>query len=870
MKNIALLFTGLFLINSSVTFGKPIDERTAKQVGQVFLSDITHRQNLKSVDNLELVYISNSHHSGKNKKEQQTTYFYVFNAGTSGFVIVSGDDNLSPILGYSYESAFDPDHVPQNVMKWFEGYKDQIRYIIDQDISATEQIQKEWESYYNNTAQRIWKAASVDPLVQTKWNQGQYYNALCPGSGSNRSVTGCVATAMAQIMKYWNYPTTGTGFHSYTHQVYGTLSANFGSTTYQWSSMPNNVSSSNNAVATLMYHCGVSVDMDYSPEASGAYVISAQSARTHCAEYAFKTYFGYKNSLQGLQRSSYNQTQWINLLKNELESGRPILYAGFGSGGGHAFVCDGFDNNNYFHFNWGWGGAYDGYFSINELNPSGTGIGGGTGSFNDGHQALIGIEPPTGGGSTTNSTLDLYSSLNMPSTSLWFGHDEIALTVRIANYGTNTFSGSLVAAVFNSEGVFVDFLSTKSTSLQGGYYIEETFKKAGGPPFIPGKYSVAIFYKTTQANDWTIVGNGNYYNYKEFNIIYSADIEAFSNFTVQNNGGRLIKNESASVNVDVLNTGSTAFYGKFRVSLSNLDGSFVQAIQVRDLSDASSFPSDNLPPDYHYTNGLTFTGNITVNPGTYLMELAFQRRGESNWYYAGSSSYQNPVFVIVEAPIISKDSYEPNDSYGQAYTLPVNFSGNRATINTTGSNFHVGTDIDYYKINLPSGYNYTIRARLHDSYNSGNGNVYTADGLFSYSINGGSTWSEAYDDVLSGTITVQNGGNICFLVAPYFAGETGTYLLDISIDRTSTTNIENSKDADTIRIYPNPTQSRFTITNTENATIQLYTILGQEILQIDNAEKNTVISIDFLPQGVYVLKVEKNNKTSTHKIWKSY
>ena len=154
---------------------------------------------------------------------------------------------------------------------------------------------------------------------------------------------------MAQIMKFWNYPETGSGFHSYNHPAYGTLSANFGSTTYQWSLMPNVVSSSNSAVATLMYHCGVSVNMVYDIAAKGG-----SSAQTLDVAAALKTYFGYSSTVEGKYRKDYTDAQWIDLLKTELNAGRPVQYAGTGSSGGHSFVCDGYNSNDFFHMNWGW------------------------------------------------------------------------------------------------------------------------------------------------------------------------------------------------------------------------------------------------------------------------------------------------------------------------------------------------------------------------------------------------------------------------------------------------------------------------------------------------------------------------------------
>jgi len=859
MKNKVFLLTGLLLIFSVVAFSKHIDENTAKQVGQTFLTGMASTKTLKSVDKLELVYkVNAANTNGKyTKNNEEITCFYVF-AGTNGFVIVAGDDNVSPILGYSYEGTFVADNMPPNLTAWLEGYKNEIRYVIENEIFATEQIRKEWNDYYDGNLPKMRKGTSVLPLLSTQWNQNPYYNDLCPGNGSSKTVTGCVATAMAQVMKYWEYPITGTGFRSYNCSPFGTLNANFGATTYEWASMPVRLTSSSssiqrNAVATLMYHCGVSVNMQYdyaSNGGSGAFTLGGAPS----AEHALKTYFGYKNTLSGKSKSNYSDANWINLLKTELDEGRPMLYAGYGSAGtsGHAFVCDGYDENNKFHFNWGWGGTNDGYFLLTSLNPGSGGAGGGGYNFTYNQRALIGIEPPQGIQGDTTKPLRLSSALNISSGSIWFG-SRISVRVNVVNQDSNAFNGTLGAAVFNSKGILVDFLSTKNVSIPAnGGIIADSFVNAGGPPFIPGDYYVSIFYKTTD-NDWTIVGDGTntgQRNYREFIVEYAASIETFSEFTVKNNGGRLIQNQSATVNVSMLNTSSSDFYGKFRVSLSDLNGNHVQVIQIRDLDD---FQSNSLPSNSYYVNGLDFTGTITVKPGTYLIVLAFQRKGESSWYYAGSSrGFQNPAFVNVE---IGPDKYEPNDSYAQARNLPVNFSMNSATVRTTESNFHIGTDQDYYKIDLPSGYNYTIAARLHDSYNSGNGNVYSANGLFSYSISDSTTWSDTYDDIMPDSIRIQNGGTVYFHVIPSLLGETGDYLLDITVKRTANTSIAETHCNASLRVYPNPTDGQLIIENGE-LTIEnysIYSVVGQVVMQ--GVLQNNIINVEQLASGMYFLKV---------------
>ena len=870
-------FTLLFLaaIFSLSVFANPVDVDKAKQVGQSFMATSTNGLPIaKSSVNYELIYTANTvklnfANPTLRSAEQETVLFYVFGAENNGYVIVAGDDRAIPILGYADNGSFDPNNIPPNMQKWLEGYKAEIRYAIENNIEATPEIQAEWQALQSGARANAPKGAKVvAPLISTKWNQNPIYNDLCPGSGNNKAVTGCVATAMAQVMKYWNYPITGTGFHSYNHSTYGTLSANFGSTTYAWSNMPTQLTQSSTsaqktAVATLMYHCGVSVDMNYgsaSTGGSGAYVISSASPITHCAEHALKTYFNYKTTMQGKLKKNFTDAQWISMLKNDLDAGRPILYAGFGDGG-HAFVCDGYDNSNKFHFNWGWSGQNDGYFALNALNPGSGGAGGGSYNFSNDQQALLGIEPSS---NTQSLDLRLYSNLSMSSASIWFGNS-ISVTVKIANYGTSAFQGTFGAAVFNSEGVFVDFLSTSSQTLANGYNVEKTFTNSGGAPFIPGDYIVAIYYKPTNG-DWQIVANGSYTNYKAFKVYYSSNIEVNSTFSITTNGGKLIQGSSATVNVDILNSGNSTFYGKFRINLADLDGSHVQNIGIVDA------PASGLPADYHYTNGLNFSGTITASPGTYLMEVAYQPSGSSNWYYAGSSDYQNPVFVIVEAAPIQPDIYEINNTQAQAYNLPVNFSGNNANVKTTGSNFHVGTDIDYYKVVLPAGYNYTITPRLYDSYNNGNGQTYTVDALFSVSLNNTNIWSETYDDVMEGNISVENGGTLYFKVAPYFSGSTGTYLLDIQITRAQISDIDNIVLNHHISIFPNPAKDFVTIdlqdfVNHVNLIV-LYDVQGREIYSenVANFDKTITLPLNNILNGSYFVQIYLDKGILTKKL----
>ncbi|WP_310559996.1 thiol protease/hemagglutinin PrtT [Flavobacterium sp.] len=802
----------------------------------------------------------------------------VFNVNSNGFVIVAADDTVTPILGYSTEGNFDPNNVPQNVAKWIEGYKNEIQSIIEQSIQPTTDIKENWKRLKNgnsvNTTSQFKSndtskiMLGVAPLIKTKWDQSPYYNALCPidAQANEQTVTGCVATAMAQVMKYWNYPATGSGFHSYNHSKYGTLSANYGNTTYQWSSMPNSVNSTNTAVAKLMYDVGVSVDMGYgigSTGGSSAYVISSQSPLTNCSEYALKTYFGYKNTLQGVQRVNYNDTQWLNLLKMEFNGGRPIIYAGFGAGGGHCFAADGFDNSDFIHFNWGWAGRYDGYFRINALNPDGLGTGGGSGGYNSGHQAIIGIEPPS---SAITFNLALNNNLTPSATTINYGN-LFSVSTNIKNNGTNTFAGDYTVAIFDSNNNFVDYVETKTNySLPGGntYTNNLVFSNAGLFSMLPGTYTLGLYFKAT-GGDWKIVQNsGSFSNFTKISVVNPNSVKLNSAMVVSPST-TLTQGLNASVNLNILNSGTATFIGQYKVGLYNLDGTFVQDIGTYN-------ESSGLPTDYTYNAPyLKFTSAITANPGSYLIALQ-HKSSTGDWELTGSTStFLNPINVtVIKAPFLA-DVYEDNDTFVKSYSLPLTFSGNTATVNTVGSNAHIGTDVDYYKLQLPNGYNYTIIPRLQDSYSSDDGKTYTLDALFSYSTDG-ITWSEAYDDVIPGNITKNNGGTIYLKTAPYFQGNAGSYLLNLNIARTVALGINQNEFANSIKVYPIPATDFVTI-NTNNFvgklnTIDLVNIQGQKIFTYDIDNKSNIFNLPVsnFSEGTYFLQFHTANEIATKKI----
>lgn len=786
-----------------------------------------------------------------------TPAFYIFNIKNSkGYIIVAADDCVVPLLGYSFSSNYIENNEPPALQKWLQGLQLQIAQVIDAATVTPDNITQLWTRYLNNNPYNNPIKSSVTPLLSTTWSQSPYYNSLCPGG----SVSGCVATAMSQIMKFWNYPEQGSGFHSYNHNNYGTLSANFGAESYDWSQMPNSVTSANTAVATLMYHVGVSVEMNYSPESSGAYVISSNSPVQHCSEYALTTYFGYDAGLQGIARSNYTNAQWMQTIKAELDAHRPVLYAGFGSGGGHAFVCDGYDSYDYLHMNWGWGGYYDGYFPVDALDPSGTGTGGGTGGYNSGHQAIIGIQPPDQGGGSSNTDLDmrLYDQITLSTNPIYYGQT-FTIYTDIVNYGPDNFAGDFCAAAFDAQGIFVEFVDILTPyELESGYhYINGvTFESSGSLSLLPGLYYIGIFYKPTNAN-WIMLDDGNYSNLVSLTVQYSNDIELYGDINISG-GATLMQYESVSVSVDIGNYGTTDFNGVVDISLYNLDGSLAETIMTSE--------STLLEPGFWNTYSF-YSSSVNVEPGTYLM-ACLHKKTDSNWELSGSTYYTNPIKVIVQEPLINEDPYEYNDEINSAYNLNAVFSGNQSHVITSDANSHTGEDVDFYTLNLESGFEYTIQCRAHDSYSSNNGKLYTNDVLWSY--NNADSWSDVYDDVMPGNISLENGGRIYFLVAPYFEGETGTYLLDITITRTPT-GIDNFTNQ-FISIYPNPavdklffnlpqlssSQGHYSITDRTGATLKKQPIT------------NNTRSIDIrnLNSGTYILQLQLGNESYVSKFIK--
>lgn len=372
--------------------GQPVDTVKAGTIALNFYSDrMSHSISPKArgLDSRNIrLKLANA---DKTKRNSAPAPYYVYNVmdrlnpgKKHGFVIVAADMRITPVLGYSFSGEFTGQDLPPAFRAWMDNYRDQISEIIRNNLQSGPGVAEMWKDLSSTAQVKSSRAITeVLPMVNTKWSQGCDYNLYCPRDtvgDCDRAIAGCVAVAMAQIMKYWNYPVTNNPIPAYLSNQYGVISG-VGETRYRWTRMSSSLRSASlteekDAVSELIYHCGVSVKMDYGPRTSSA----------STPERPWTDYFGYSTNMEEVYRSDYSDSEWASVLKKELENKRPVFYVGYSEEGGHAFICDGFQGNNNFHFNWGWGGYMDGYFYVDNLTAPKM-------LFGNSQRAMIGIEP---------------------------------------------------------------------------------------------------------------------------------------------------------------------------------------------------------------------------------------------------------------------------------------------------------------------------------------------------------------------------------------------------------------------------------------------------------------------------------------------
>ena len=415
---------------------------------------------------------------GGSEDAEGKAYYMFDNGGDRGFVIVSGDDRLQEVIGYSTQGSLSEGTMPIQLKSLLDAFEKEYDKLVDDD-----QMMECATAERKALAQSFLSAnVNVAPLLgDIQWGQNTPFNNLCPTSGGSRCVTGCVATAMAQVIGYFEYPTKlQQDIPGYTNGLtLGVISAS-SAPDYDYYNMLGSYSSysdaEGSAVATLMYHCGCAVQMNY-----GIYGSSAIGNNVH---YALGEYFGYDtNTLAYVYRRDYSLEDWCGIIDHELSNRRPVIYDGRTSSDvGHAFVCDGADGNGFYHINWGWDGSCNGYFDISLLNNNYEGNTTGEGGFNISNSMTIGIRP-TGSGTSAPKVKgkDLYakcssSSLTQSTRTNATETFKGSSSITISNMSFNKFSGWVALAVANGSGY--DLISSQTNissldaiTLKGSYTI---------------------------------------------------------------------------------------------------------------------------------------------------------------------------------------------------------------------------------------------------------------------------------------------------------------------------------------------------------------------------------------------------------------
>lgn len=585
--------------------------RTAEQALAVARQFIKQTPALRNMGNAQLTISSSiaAHAKSRNGAVESPAYYIVNIEGQKGFVVVSGDDRFTPVLGYSETANVTPDtQIPDGLQYWLSFLSAEM----DAAISAGYQPQaKAPVNAYT---------ASVEPLIKTKWDQGEPYNKKIPNYA-----TGCVATGTAQVMNYWQHPLHGVGSH--TNGYFSQYSADFANTTYDWANMKNeyggkyDTAAQVDAVSTLMYHVGVATDMRWAKPEEGS------GTPNMYAGYALINFFSYNKNLYAEQRDCLSLGAWKALIIEQLQTGHPLCYAGMtgGPGAGHFFVLDGYDaSTGRFHFNWGWSGSFDGYYNITALEPGTGGIGAGTGSFNYDQQMFVNVQPTTEGEYVAH--FDAKSI--RPSSQL----TKEKITIYADNLGHNSinFKGVPGLAVYNADGSLKTFIPSVNNFPAGfnpGSVISgETGFEINLSSLADGTYTVCLATQHENYPDKAYPIRANYVNNTYFDMTIAGksvsltpkknDFYIVEKETPQLVSAACYQNKDVELQITIKNQGTTAFFDEVGVCIKKSRDTNPQYITV---------PCSLQPGEEKI---VTIKGIITRTPGSYKVYSCYGDNGE--------------------------------------------------------------------------------------------------------------------------------------------------------------------------------------------------------------------------------------------------
>lgn len=560
------LITLLLLAVGSSAIAAPRSASQAREIAAKFIAQqpkfVRTTSDFKLT--LETSVIANAKTRGTANVFTEFTPYYIYNVGADqGYVVVSGDDTFKDVLGYSTTGTLSADNLPEGLAYMLDFYT--------REMEAAKTYGTISERTHVSDSQK-----DVEPLIQTRWNQDDPYNMLCPITKDGKAMTGCVATGMAQLMKYYEYPAKGIGSHTNANAT--SCTANFGETTYDWANMTNtygNYSSDAecNAVATLMYHCGVAVDMMYSAYAS--------AAAGPLAAQALVNYFGYNKNILVESRDNVSLGAWKAAIFEELNARRPVMFQGVGdlSGAmGHFFVLDGYEAaTGKFHFNWGWAGMYDGYFEITALQPGEGGIGGGVGSFDYMQNIFLRVQPETLGEYVSRFEAETIRPLK-------FNYSRGAAvqfeTTNLVHNAVNFDNGKLGLGIYKDGELYMTLGMTtlQTTGFRIGTSVSSLTVSSAIPADVPdGTYQVCVVAQNEGQKNADIV-RAYYNNITTWNMTISGRNITFQGakndsevtdesapVLLTSDANTVYVNHEAQFSITVKNTGTTEYYDEVGV-----------------------------------------------------------------------------------------------------------------------------------------------------------------------------------------------------------------------------------------------------------------------------------------------------------------
>ena len=783
----------------------------------------------------------------KQKKAAQGAEYYVFNKGdNAGYIIVSGDDALTEIVGYTNSGNFDEDQMPENMKLWLADYEEYVKAVRS---GLAEPMKVRMQS----------SGSAVAPLITTQWDQVTPYNKLTPVYNGYHTPTGCAATSLAQIMRYYRWPATGIGSNSYYHATFGTLSSNFYEHTYDWDNMIDNYANSYTdsqatAVATLMYDCGIALNMDYALEGSGS--------NTVCKINGASTHFNY--NVVSRSHNSYSTAEFKRIMDNALDNSNPIIFNAQGSGGGHSFVVDGYDATGLYHVNWGWGGVSDGYFNVNYMNPATLGTGGGAGGFNSDQGILIITPNRTGSAPTIDEEIISYSNISTTYKSA-NRSDEVEFKVTsLFNISHETFNGNIGLGVYDENDNFAGGVKYTVNDLESGYGWNSIDFVLTFTDVANGTYRIYPIYQSNTDSEIQRCYGNKYVNatVSGGTVTFSVPQPTLSLESITKTDDELLLDYSCGFALSMENSAAISTFGTIHMVVKDTAGNTIMTDEIDncmiyDLSEfATNFQTtfqsgvfatnteyEIYPEKFVDSDGNEYPITLNCEPlkvkftGTYSIPdnaLTYYNKGDG---LHGISLDVNP--------------YDKNESQ----TLYITYLCNPWGYAWEGYITTVATDIDKnvkswcdyrYQIglNAQSGYSKSSFAQLTPNLSSLSDGTYYIHLVTNRLDNGSETdWMFlAYDSYIQ--INIKDG--LVYVDVPAGVNQV---IADSAVS-----------------VYPNPTTDIVNIkSDSQVKSVKVHSFDGR---LVKTAEGVSTINMDDCQNGYYILTIETENETIRTKLLK--